>query len=452
MKIIKRAEMSLLPFLFILNVACKPDTGISSIREEIENVLVNNILHVWYPRIVDTTHGGFYSNFDAEWNRMPDQEKFIVTQARDIWTASQAARLYPDDQDYILAADHGFRFLKDTMWDRQYGGFYSYYPKNAGNDLSQYKLAYGNAFAIYALAAYYEVTKNPEALELAKRTFRWLDENSHDTLYGGYYNVLSREGHSVLSAGFKVPEENYWKSNAVYKDYNSSIHLLEAFSELYKVWNDSLPGCRLQEMLAIVRDTMVSQYGYLHLYFHRDWQPLLFVDSAENVQRRNLDLDHVSFGHDIETAYLILEASAALGNKHDTLTHKVAKKLVDHTLLHGIDPENSGIYDAGMDVNGKDSIVIVIKSKNWWSQSEGMNAMLLFSRLYPEESVYWLSFMKQWEYIKDYCIDREHGDWYMEGLDNSPDAKNLAKASIWKGNYHTARAMINCMYLLPHKK
>ncbi|HJX71798.1 MAG TPA: AGE family epimerase/isomerase, partial [Bacteroidales bacterium] len=266
------------------------------------------------------------------------------------------------------------------------------------------------------------------------------------------YNVLSLDGRSALSPDFNLPGDNYWKSNAVYKDYNSSIHLLEAFTALYKVWNDSLLGDRLQEMLNIVRDTMVSHYGYLRLYFYRDWSPVLYADSAEKVQRMNIAIDHVSFGHDIETAYLILEASSALGIKNDSISHQVAKKLVDHTLKTGVDPVNSGIYDAGIDVNGNDSIVIVTKTKNWWSQSEGLNAMLLFSRLYPEEPVYWQSFIRQWDYIKSYCIDWKNGDWYIEGLDNSPDAIYQPKANVWKGNYHTARALINCRNILLNKK
>ena len=437
--------------LSLLLVTCKPDKEILEIRKEIEKVLVDNILHVWYPAIEDNTNGGFYSNFDADWNRMADQEKFIVTQARGIWSASQAAKLYPDETIYFHAAEHGFSFLKDSMWDRRYGGFYSFYPENTENDFSDYKLAYGNAFAIFSLAAYYEISENPDALELAKETFYWLEACSHDSTFGGYYNLLSREGHSILSQGFKVPENDYLKYNALYKDYNSSIHLLEAFTELYKVWNDSMLRNRLLEMLTIVRDTMVSQYGYLRLYYHQDWSPVLFVDAAEDVKRRNIDVDHVSFGHDIETAYLILEASEALGNKDDPISGKTAKTLVDHTLKNGIDPENSGIYDAGIDINGKDSIVIVIQSKNWWSQAEGLNAMLLFSILYPEEPLYRHSFIQQWNYIKNHCIDWERGDWYPEGLDNSPDAKNSPKAGIWKGNYHNVRALMNCRDLLSGK-
>jgi mannobiose 2-epimerase len=450
MKLIKKGV--LFTIITFLTFSCMTHEEVTDIRQEIENVLVDNILKVWYPTILDTAGGGFYSNFDASWHRMPVQEKFIVTQARGVWTASQAAGLFPGEKHYVQAALHGFKFLKDSMWDRQYGGFDSYHPENMKNELSQYKLAYGNAFAIYALAAYYGISKDTGALELAKKAFYWLDTYSRDNIFGGYYNILMLDGRSVLSPDFSMPGDKYWKINAVYKDYNSSIHLLEAFTELYKVWNDSLLKNRLQEMLTIVRDTMVSQYGYLRLYYQRDWRPVLYADSAENIQFLNLAIDHVSFGHDIETAYLILEASSALGMKDDPVSHKISKKLIDHTLKTGIDHQNSGIYDAGIDVNGHDSILIVTKSKNWWSQSEALNATLLFSRLYPDEPVYWQNFTRLWDYIKDYCIDWQNGDWYIEGLDNSPDARYQPKATIWKGNYHTARALMNCMNLLLNKK
>ncbi len=434
-------------------VACTAaDKDAEHIRQEIENILTDNILEVWYPKTVDITGGGFYSNFDACWNRMPVQEKFIVAQARGIWTASQAARLYPEDQRYITAARHGFVFLKDSMWDGQYGGFISFLSSDCKNELSRFKLAYGNAFAIYALTAYYGISHDQEALKLAKKAFYWLDMHSHDSIFGGYYNTLSSDGQSVLSPGFDLPVDGFWRINALYKDYNSSIHLLEAFTTLYKEWNEDLLKNRLQEMLNIVRDTMVSQSGYLRLYFHRNWKPVLYVDSAENVQRRNMLMDHISFGHDIETAYLILEASTALGMKNDQVSLRVAKKLVDHTLKKGFDPEKSGIYHAGIDLNGNDLILIVNQTKNWWSQCEGLHTLLLFSMLYPEERLYRQNFTRLWDYINNYCIDREHGDWYIEGLDNSPDAKLLPKATIWKGNYHTARALINCMDLLEKQK
>jgi len=109
------------------------------------------------------------------------------------------------------------------------------------------------------------------------------------------------------------------KSNAEtgYKDQNSSIHLLEAFTELYKVWPDALVKVRLQEMLELIRDKIVTQKGYLQLFFTYDWKPVSFHDSSDAVIMKNKNLDHVSFGHDVETAYLMQEASETLYGKAD---------------------------------------------------------------------------------------------------------------------------------------
>lgn len=100
------------------------------------------------------------------------------------------------------------------------------------------------------------------------------------------------------------------------KDQSTSIHLLEAFTELYKLWPDKLVEKRLKEMLRLVRDSSATESGYLQLYFHQDWAPVSLKDSTEAIIEANYVIDHVSFGHDIETAFLILEASHALG-KHE---------------------------------------------------------------------------------------------------------------------------------------
>jgi mannobiose 2-epimerase len=413
-----------------------------------EKSLKNDILNYWYPKALDTVDGGYLSNFTYDWQPMPDQPKMLVSQSRHIWTSSEAALFY-HDSTYIKYAKHGVDFLINHMWDTTYGGFYNIRSKKGSYTEEIYqdeKRAYGNAFAIYGLTAYYKATKDTIALSYAKKTFRWLDEHSFDKNYGGYFDVMLRDGR------WKYQYEKEKKKGVLYedawKDYNSSIHLLECFTELYKAWPDPLVKQRLQNLMTLVRDTFVGQKGYLTLFYTRDWKPISNRDSTENIVRKNSYFDHVSFGHDVETAYLLLEASDALGIVNDTITLKIAKRMVDHALVNGFDPETGSIYNEGYYFPGSKSIVMLDKTAVWWIQAEGMNSFLMMSRIFPKEKKYQDAFIKIWNYIDHNIIDKQYGEWYIDGIDTNPSVNKAPKASIWKVNYHNGRAMMNCIRIL----
>jgi N-acyl-D-glucosamine 2-epimerase len=294
---------------------------------------------------------------------------------------------------------------------------------------------------MYALAAYYKASGDKEALELAKKAFHWLEQHSHDPVHKGYFQHLQRNGEPVTR-----PANASSFSDLGYKDQNSSIHLLEAFTALYEVWKDPLLKERLREMLVLIRDTITSSKGYLQLFFQPDWTPVSFRDSSEAVIKTHKYLDHVSFGHDVETAYLILEASHVLGLKLD-LT--VPKRMVDHALLNGWDSTLGGFYDEGYYFKNKTGITILKDSKNWWAQAEGLNTLLIMADLFPKDSMrYYERFKQQWNYIDTYIIDHEYGDWFEEGLDKEPQRKTALKGHIWKATYHQFRALSNCMQRL----
>ncbi len=423
-----------------------------SLKEEVSKALTTQLLHCWYPRAIDREQGGFLSSFQYDWSQAENQNKMIVTQARHVWTTAKAAAFFPEDTMYRQAAAHGFQFLQEKMWDHAYGGFFNLVNRQGepltGQGYDRYKRVYGNAFGIYALAAYYALSQDEKALDLAKEAFLWLDRHAHDALYGGYFSSLTREGQVILD---DADQDIFQNIQLLYKEQNTSIHLLEAFTELYRVWPDSLLEKRLQELLQIIRDKIATEPGYLQLYSYRDWQPVSLRDSAEAVRQAHDHIDYVSFGHDIETAFLMLEASEALGKFEWDQTMKKAKMMVDHTIANGFDPERSGIYDGGYYYKGKKDITITDKHKNWWSQSEGLNALLLFSRLYPKQSQYQQEFLKLWNYTKQYIIDQEHGGWYPNGIDTDPEAKKAMKGHIWKSAYHNGRALMNISHMLEGK-
>lgn len=439
--------------LFGLSSLCaKTQQSVSkgnSLISVFDHSLKNGVLDVWYPRMIDSVDGGYFSNATFDWKIPQHQPKMLVTQSRLIWTSSQAALFY-NDSTYTKYARHGFQFLTSHMWDNTHGGFYNIRSKNGNYTDEMYgntKTAYGNAFAIYGLTSYYKLTHDTVALDFARKTFLWLDKYSHDNAHGGYVDAMSENG-IWLS---KMKTDSKESGNVSLKDYNSTIHLMEAFTELYKAWPDPLVKTRLQEVLTIVRDTFVNKKGYLNLYFTDDWKLVSNRDSSQEVIRSRSWIDHITFGHDVETAFLLLEASYALGEKNETATLKIAKKLVDHALANGFNQISGGFYDEGYYLSGSNSITILSKNAQWWVQAEGLNALLLMSRIFPEEKTYYQSYLKMWSYIDNYLIDKKHGDWYINGLNYNPEVIKAPKASVWKCNYHNGRALMNCIRILKNE-
>ncbi|MBN7811137.1 AGE family epimerase/isomerase [Algoriphagus sp. H41] len=427
-------------FLLLFSVAsllfsCQKEDPQLLLADQIEHHLRTEVLDKWYPQAVDTVDGGFFSTFSYDFQPVGEQDKMIVTQSRHVWTNAKAAERYPEVEHYATGAEHGFLFLRDKFWDAENGGFFWLLDKKGKVKGDSAKTAYGNAFGIYALAAYYKQSGSPEALDLAKKAFHWLDSGAHDPVYKGYFQHLDRHGRPIAR-----PADTPSTSDLGYKDQNSSIHLLEAFSELYQVWPDGLLRDRLEEMLVLIRDTIVTDRGHLTLFLYPDWSPVTFADSSESVIEAHHQLDHVSFGHDVETAFLMLEASHVLGLEDDERTLEVAKKMVDQALKLGWDAEKGGFYDEGYYF--PEGYRVTRPTKNWWAQAEGLNSLLLFHSLYPEDpNDYYGKFLQLWGYTDTYLIDHEYGDWYAGGLDQQPELKTANKGHIWKGIYHHYRSL-----------
>ncbi len=419
----------------------------STLLLEFDKAAREGLLERWYPLVLDTINGGYFSNISYDFQVGDKSEKMIVTQARHLWTASMASEKVPSmKEEYLKYAHHGYEYLRDFMWDTVNGGFYNLVTSdgtpilNFGNE----KTAYGNSFAIYGLSMYYAASENEEALNLAKSTFNWLENHSHDSIHKGYFQSLNVNGTPIeRRKGFPSI------SDVGYKDQNSSIHLLEAFTTLYKVWPDEILEERIKELLTLIRDTITNEKDYMNLFFEKDWKPVTFVESPKDSISKHYFLDHVSFGHDVETAYLMLEASHVLGNWEFDETLKKGKKMVDHSLRNGWDNQVGGFYDGGYYFKNEESITIVNDDKNWWSQAEGLNSLLLMHHYFPNDSLnYYEHFNTLWKYTNDYLMDKKHGGWYEWGLDKRPETELNRKGHIWKGAYHNYRALVNCKEML----
>ena len=252
----------------------------------------------WFPAAVNRERGGFDQNFAADWTKLPGDERSIVYQSRLTWTASQAAlRLPAEEFIYRNHARHGLQELRDRMWDARDGGFY-WQVENGVAQRNGEKHVYGNAFAIYALSAAYRATRDPEALRLAQQGYLWLEKHAHDGVNSGYFEALRRDGTPILTPPAPDQLSDFIGTRYGYKSMNTHIHLLEAYGALYQVWPDAKLKTRLNELFELVRDRIYVEPGALNQFFTLDWRAVPADDS---------------YGHDIETAYLLTEAAHISG-------------------------------------------------------------------------------------------------------------------------------------------
>lgn len=394
---------------------------------------------------IDHKYGGYFTHMNYKWQLEPPQDKMIVTQARLVWANAHASRYFHQREPYYTYATHGLKFLENVMWDKKYGGFYDMVNregKPVGRDGHYIKTAYGNAFGIYGLAGYYKAFGDTAALNLAIKTYKWMDEHSYDPKYGGYFQNMTREGVPFKNGMGPVPP----------KDQNSMIHIMEAFTELYQVWPNPELRVRLDSLFHDVRDIAIGNHPYLTLFFHRDWTPISYKDSNNYLRTAHFEQDHISFGHNVETAYLLMETSRALGLKDTKKTLDVGKWMDDYALENGWDKKLGGIYDGGYIFQGEKKVTIIMPTKQWWSQIEALNSFLMMSQYFPNDKHdYYMKFCKQWHYVETYLIDHKYGGFYWGGLDKAPQNKKGPKATIWKVDYHTVRGLINCILRLEGK-
>jgi len=404
----------------------------------VERSLEEDIVDVWYPRVIDTEDGGFLTNFDAQWNPGKQQQKGVVAQSRHTWTCARLSERYPDKPYLKKAAIEGSRFLLEHFWDDEHGGFFWLidWQGNAIAEENGYvrKAVYGNAFAVYALAAVYEVTGESHALEGAKRGFQWLEAHAHDKENWGYFNTLTREGAPIWAT----------KANDYPKGQNTTIHLLEAFTELYKIWPDAQLKLRIEELKDLLLELVIDPRGYLVQFFDETWMPVSFVGLPREQYEKVAFWDHVSFGHDVETAYLLWEADHVTEGGDEARVLEMGKRMLDHTLNNGWDPNTGSIPDGAFYFQGEDPCIVVRPERTWWAQAELLNALLMFGKFYPQDPQDYIGKAEQvWAYIQKCLIDPENGGWYEHGIDLNPEAKTWPKSHIWKAAYHNSRALMN---------
>ena len=369
------------------------------LKASAKDVLVNNILRFWSERMVDTEHGGFYGRIDGHDILHPESEKGAVLNARILWTFAGATRILHRMPYRILAA-RAKDYLLTRFIDHQYGGVY--WSLNAdGSPLDTKKQTYAIAFAIYGLAEYYRATLDQEAIDAAIRLFEDIEAHAFDAVNVGYIEALTRDWQPIADMRLSESDENGSRT------MNTHLHVLEAYTNLYRVYKDP----RVARQLRVLIDIFVNRLynpanGHLDLFFDDQWQG-----------RR----DKTSPGHDIEAAWLLREALEVLGDQ----------ELLQQTL-----PVCRSLAQAAE--KG------ILKETQWWCYAEAVVGYIdqwqvLAQKDPVEASINYELAEAAYDFIQSRLLDREHGEWFWSVLpDGTPDRDN-DKAGFWKCPYHNSR-------------
>lgn len=393
---------------------------LAQLKAILERILLQNIIPFWYPHCIDWELGGYRLNHDVQGRWQGDIPKRLVTQARTVWFFAHLSRTAYGNEQHLIAAQHGYEFLRAQFWDANHGGFF--WEVDASGHLATIadKHLYGQAFALHALSEYAIASGEASALDLAGELFQLL-ERAYDPQYGGYQEFFQQDWQLAPSdwqghVGFPSP----------LKTLNTHLHLMEAITVYYLLSKDEMAKTRLIELIIILSNTVLRKtVGGCTDPHQADWVPL-------NDARHN----RVSYGHDLENIWLLMEACSAVGLSHHLLLD-FHRTLFNDAMQYGCDRKQGGFYDSGCFHQPADR-----RNKVWWVQAEALVAALRMYRLTQEES-YLTCFEQTLNWIDRHQVDWECGDWFYEILPNGTAMGD--KASAWKSPYHNGRAMLECL-------
>lgn len=385
-------------------------------RQLLDN-LTDCILPYWIDKMVDPA-GGFYGERDGYDHLVDGAPKGAILNARLLWTFS-AAYGATARAEYLDMARRAKDYIVDNFIDRQYGGVFWSLDAN-GIPLDTKKQFYAIAFTIYALAEYYRVTNDGSALDEAIALFDVIESRSRDRANGGYFEASTRDWKPISDMRLSDKDVNSCKT------MNTHLHIIEGYTALLRVWNDERLREAVRSLLRVffehIKDAATHHLG---LFFDNEW---CRVDNA------------ISYGHDIEASWLLLETAQLLGEpdlldaalRHTRLIADAALegRCFDGSMIY--ERHQSGAYD---------------NEKHWWVQAENVVGQLYLAAYHGREDAVDLAW-QSWQYILRNLVDYGAGEWYWSRLPDGSVNRADDKAGFWKCPYHNSRMCIEALRLL----
>ncbi|BCN32109.1 AGE family epimerase/isomerase [Anaeromicropila herbilytica] len=376
---------------------------VDEVREHLEKVIIP-----FWKGLRDNEHGGYYGYMDYDLSIDKKAVKGCILNSRITWFFANAY-LVLKDESLLNEARHGFEFMKNYCMDKENGGIY-WSMKYDGTPEDTIKHTYNQAFAIYALSSYYDATKDEEALEMAYDLYHLIEDKCTDSV--GYLEAFDKEFHEI--------DNDKLSENGViaHKTMNTLLHVFEAYTELYRVTHDPKVKTKLEWILDMFADKVYNPE------LHR--QEVFFDKNMNSI------IDLHSYGHDIETAWLIDRGVEILGEKkYEDKLSPITKDLTNQIYQVAFDGES---------LNNECDKGIVNTSRIWWVQAETVIGFLNGYEKDPSRTEYLEAAKAEWNYIKEHLWDhREGSEWFWELDENKKPTSKKPIVEPWKCPYHNGR-------------
>jgi mannobiose 2-epimerase len=419
----------------------------AELAAEIREVLRLHVQEAWFPICIDGEGGGYRSNYNRMWKPGRDDSRMLEFQARQARVAARFALEDPASGRWQEWALHGMRYLRDRMWDREFGGWY-WRTKIDGTPLEgATKHSHGGAYAVETGALVFAATGERWALEHAEEGLDWHVRHAHDDEHGGFHNWMRRDG-TVIMRGGEIPagsgELDPLGHDVGLKDVNVLGDWFEAMLDLAAHSKELLAGQQLRELADIYLAKATTAAGEVHYAFHPDWMPQPGPEW---------------YGYGFEATHRFLRAAPVL--PEFPAFEERAGVIARHTLQrarHG----SGGYMYAGpsgepMALEGFD---LRARSRIWWVQFEAVRVLAIYASKEGRAGPYWRRLLAQWRFVKENLIDERYGGTYQQSTsDLAPWRRpwfpraNWAtrKGHDWKDASHETGALLMAIAALEAK-
>ena len=381
-------------------------------RAEIEQEL-NNILQYWAHFTPDDRNGGFFGQIDNNNVVHYGAPKGSVLNSRILWTFA-AAQNNGYGMEYAGIPDRAYEYLSRHFIDEKYGGVYWTVSEN-GEPLETKKQVYATAFALYGITEHYRLRATEEIFTTMLSLYDILVDKACDKTNGGYREAFARDWTQTADQRLSSKDANEKKS------MNTNLHVLEAFANLYTVWPNEGLRTQIADLLEIFRTKIIDQRsGHLHLFFDDEW---------------NVRPDVISYGHEIEASWLLLDAATTIGNTHLIKAFRQVCLVLSDAATEGLDTDGGLWYEFDPQKNK------LIKQKHWWPQAEAMVGYFTAWQIGNQQK-YLQRSLNSWRFTTSHILDKQNGEWFWGANERNEPMADEDKVGLWKCPYHNGRACL----------